>query len=203
MSQIMKSEEVLFAAWFSTPNFAMAEIAKRVGYHVAILDIEHGNFDLADLERFIPALKAIGLKVYAKTGGPFREAMQQPLDFGADAIIIPHIEGFEHARKITQFSKFPPLGDRSSAGGRTSQYLMADDEWFITQDRITKCFPMIEDKGALLEVEKILELDTVDGVFIGPTDLSLRMGRGSYKRTPEDWKDIRRVLSAAVIAGKP
>ncbi|NIE78032.1 4-hydroxy-2-oxovalerate aldolase [Pantoea sp. Ap-967] len=191
------------AVWFSTPSLALGEIAKNVGYRTAVLDIEHGNFDLADLERFVPALKWLGFKVYAKVLGPFREAIQQGLDFGADGVIIPHIEGEEHARKVCGFSKFPPLGDRSSAGGRTQNYGMADDAWFKEQDIKTKCFPMIEDAGAFAEVEKILALDCVDGIFIGPTDLSLRRERGSYKRSAGDWDDLAIIAEAANRAGKP
>ena len=202
MSASKKTTHTQFAAWFSTPNVALGEIAKGIGYNVAVLDIEHGNFDLADLERFIPALKGLGFQVYAKVMGPFREAIQQGLDFGADAVIIPHIEGVEHAKRVCGFSKFPPMGDRSSAGGRTSYYGMADDAWFKEQDVKTKCFPMIEDAGAFLDIEAILDLPTVDGVFIGPTDLSLRRGRGSYKRSEGDFADLQIICDAANRANK-
>lgn len=189
--------------WMSSPNVAFAEIARQVGYGTVVLDIEHGTFDLADLERFIPTLKGLGYEVYAKVLGPFREAIQQALDFGADAVIIPHIEGAAHAKLICGFAKFPPLGDRSSAGGRTAAYAMADDAWFHAQDRKTGCIPMIEDAGALADVESILALPVVDGVFTGPTDLSLRRNRGSYKRSEADWVDIRTICEAARAANKP
>ena len=102
----------------SIPRHHLAEIARQIGYRTVVLDIEHGTFDLADLERFIPTLKGLGYEVYAKVLGPFREAIQQALDFGADAVIVPHIEGAAHAKLICGFAKFPPLGDRSSAGER-------------------------------------------------------------------------------------
>ena len=189
--------------WMSSPNVAFAEIAAQVGYRTVVLDIEHGSFDLADLERFIPTLKGLGFEVYAKVLGPLREAIQQALDFGSDAVIIPHIEGVEHARRVCAFAKFPPMGDRSSAGGRTAAYAIADDAWFLAQDKKTRCIPMIEDAGALADVDAILDLPFVDGVFIGPTDLSLRRNRGSYKRREGDWGDLRKVCDAAHSAGKP
>jgi 4-hydroxy-2-oxoheptanedioate aldolase len=189
--------------WLSSPNVAFAEIARQVGYRTVVLDIEHGIFDLADLERFIPTLKGLGFEVYAKVLGPFREAIQQALDFGADAVIIPHIEGLDHAKRVCGFAKFPPLGDRSSAGGRTAAYAMANDDWFTEQDRKTRCIPMIEDAGALDDVEAILALPVVDGIIIGPTDLSLRRQRGSYKRSNGDWDDIQMICDAARAANKP
>ncbi len=190
-------------AWLSDDNAAVAEIVAKLGYDFVILDIEHGPFDLVTLEKFIPLLKGLGLTVLAKTLAPERGPISQPLDFGADGVIIPHIESVEHARKITSFAKFPPLGDRSAAGGRTVNYGGFSDEWYRKADATTMCFPMIEDAGAFDDVAEILALDTVDGVFIGPTDLSLRRGRGSYSRTEEDFADIAHIAAAAAAAGKP
>ncbi|GAB2453811.1 aldolase/citrate lyase family protein [Cupriavidus yeoncheonensis] len=188
--------------WFSGPNVATAEIGKTIGYRVAILDIEHGTFDLDALDRFVPFLKALGYEVFAKVLGPTREAVQQALDFGADAVVIPHISGAEEARRVCGYAKLPPLGDRSLAGGRTTNFAYPADEWIAQQDRNTKCYPMIEDEHALAEVEAILDLPCVDGVFIGPTDLSIRRGRGIYKRQAGDWADIETVVKASRAAGK-
>lgn len=191
-----------FAAWLSDPSFAAAEIARGIGYGAVILDIEHGAFDLSDLERFIPFLKSIDMEVVAKVLGPERGPIQQALDFGADVVVIPHVENLEHAIAVTSFAKFPPLGDRSFAGGRTTSYGGFTDEWVTQQDRRTRCYPMIEDAGALEDVEAILALDTVDGVFVGPSDLSLRRERGAYSRTEGDFADLERISKAAAAAGK-
>lgn len=192
-----------YAIWLSTPNTAAAEIARDLGYGAAVLDIEHGAFDLADLEHFIPLLRAFGLEVIAKVLAPERAPIQQALDFGADAVVIPHIENIDHARTITGFAKFPPFGDRSFAGGRTSAYGGFDDDWVQRQDRATRCYPMIEDAGALTDIDAILALPTVDGIFLGPSDLSLRRSRGAYRRTDQDFSDFERIADAAARAGKP
>lgn len=191
-----------YALWLSSPNVAAAEIAAGIGYQSIVLDIEHGAFDLADLERFIPLLKRLGFQVLAKVLAPERSPIQQALDFGADAVVIPHIESAEHARRVCAYAKFPPLGTRSFAGGRTVSYQAPDDQWVAQQDKITRCYPMIEDQTALEDIDAILALDCVDGVFIGPTDLSLLRGRGAYKRSPEDFADLLRIAQAANTAGK-
>jgi 4-hydroxy-2-oxoheptanedioate aldolase len=192
-----------YAIWLSGPNTAAAEIARQVGCGAVVLDIEHGTFDLAALERFIPLCKAIGLEVVAKVLGPERGPIQQALDFGADVVAIPHVENAAHARAVTAFAKFPPLGDRSFAGGRTSAYGGFTDEWVREQDTRTRCYPMIEDAGAIDQIEDILALDTVDGIFVGPSDLSLRRARGAYTREAGDFDDLARLAAAARQAGKP
>lgn len=197
------SSSVKYAAWLSSPSFATAEIVADLGYGAVVLDIEHGSFDLADLERFIPFLRALGLDVLAKVLAPERGPIQQALDFGATAVVIPHVESAEHAETVCGYGKFPPLGDRSFAGGRTTRYAGFDDAWVATQDRATRVYPMIEDSGALAEIEQILALDCVDGVFVGPSDLSLRRDRGAYTREPADFDDLAVVAAAAARAGKP
>lgn len=190
-------------AWLSDSNTAVAEIVAKLGYDFVILDIEHGPFDLVTLERFMPVLKGLGLKVLAKVLVPERGPIQQALDFGADGVIIPHVENVEHAAKVASYAKFPPLGDRSAAGGRTVNYGGYSDQWYRDEDARILVLPMIEDAGAFDDVEAILALDTVDGVFIGPTDLSLRRGRGSYARSEGDFADIAHVAKCAEAAGKP
>jgi 4-hydroxy-2-oxoheptanedioate aldolase len=195
--------EPRWAAWLSAPNAAAAEIIRDLGYGSVVLDIEHGAFDLVDLERFIPFLRSIGLRVLAKVLAPERGPIQQALDFGADVVVIPHVENLAHAVAVCAYGKFPPRGDRSFAGGRTARYGGFDDQWVTAQDTRTGVYPMIEDDGALQDVDAILALDTVDGVFVGPSDLSLRRKRGAYSRTDADFADLRTVADAARRAGKP
>ena len=202
------TQEQVLGFWFSSPNFVAAEIAYRLGYRTALLDIEHGSFDLAALDRFIPFARQMGFTVWAKVLGPDRSPIQQALDFGANAVVIPHVMGEDHARQVAAYAKFPDpkapgLRERSYAGGRTVQYQGPAPEFFARENAATKCFPMIEDAGALDEIDGIFALPTVDGVFVGPSDLALSRGRGSYQRSDADFKDLEIIAKAAKAAGKP
>ncbi len=110
---------------------------------------------MADLERYIPFLRTLGLEVLAKVQGPDRVPIQQALDFGADAVVIPHVESAAHAKAVTAFAKFPPVGDRALPRPSTS-YGSFDDDWVADQDRVTRCLPMIEAHTAIEEVEASL-----------------------------------------------
>jgi 4-hydroxy-2-oxoheptanedioate aldolase len=189
--------------WLSGPNVPAAEIGAQLGYGFVVLDIEHGTFDLAALERFVPVLKGLGLDVVSKVLAPERGPIQQALDFGSDAVIIPHVEGVAHARHVCQFAKFAPRGSRSFTPGRATAYGGFSDAWVAEQNTRTRCIPLIEDAGALRDVAAILSLDTVDAVCVGASDLSLSRGRGAYGRTADDFADIGTVARAAQAAGKP
>lgn len=188
--------------WLTTPNWQLAEILAGNGFGRVILDVEHGPFGHETLHAFIPFLKGLGLEVYVKVLAPERSPVQTVLDFDADGVMIPHLQSADHARQVSSYAKFPPLGDRSLAGGRTMGYRPVPDTWFGETDSRIRCFAMIETAGALADVEAIAALPTVDGLFPGPTDLSLRRGRAFYKRSPEDWADLRRIAAAARKHGK-
>ena len=191
------------ALWFSSPNTWLLELLSPAQVPHIILDIEHGTFDLSATDSFICLAKARGFSVHAKTLAPEMSTIQQMLDLGADSVIVPHIEDLHHARNVCAYAKFAPTGTRSFAGGRTTGYGAPAENYFDAQNARTRCYPMIETAGALRDVAKILALDCVDGVFIGPSDLSLSRGRGRYTFNDEDRTDLQKIIDAAAAAGKP
>lgn len=191
------------ALWMSQPHFGYLEIAKNCGFRTMVLELEHGTFDLAALDQFLAMTKALGIRTLTKILAPDAASIQQPLDFGSDGVIIPHVLDVEHARQVTKAAKYPLLGTRSYAGGRVYNYARPESDTFENENKRTKCYAMIETVASLNDVEKIIELDTVDGLFPGPSDLALARGRGAYEFNDEDRADLRRIAAAARAAGKP
>jgi 4-hydroxy-2-oxoheptanedioate aldolase len=192
-----------FMVWLSTPHQAMLEIAHDIGFRHIVMDIEHGLFDLEATDRIVALGKALGMKMHAKVLGPEAIPIQQALDMGCNSVIIPHIGDLEHARRVTLSAKYPPLGNRSFSGTRPARYNAVSPDYYERENTNTRCYPMVESAAALRDVEAILALPTVDGLFVGPSDLSLDSGRGAYRNTDEDKADLRRVAEAAKAAGKP
>jgi 4-hydroxy-2-oxoheptanedioate aldolase len=190
------------ATWMTTPHVQHAEIAKDCGFEHLVLDIEHGTFDLGALDAFIGFARAIGMGLHAKVLGPTVEAIQQALDFGADSVIIPHILDAAHAEAVCAAAKYPPLGRRSFAGGRCMGYTRQTDAYFPAENLRVQCWPMCETAESLADIDNILALPTVDGIFMGPSDLSLSRGRPNYHFTDDDRLDIAKVAEACAAAGK-
>jgi 4-hydroxy-2-oxoheptanedioate aldolase len=199
----MTSRTDRIALWMSHPQVPYLEIAHAMGFRRLVIDIEHGAFDLAALDHFLALARALGVHVLAKTLAPTTEAVQQPLDFGADGVVIPHLVGVEHARGVAAAGKFPPLGTRSYCGGRPTGYTRATGSYFEETNQRVRTYAMIETAGSLEDVERIAALETVDGLFPGPSDLALSRGRGAYEFGPQDREDLRRIAKAARDAGKP
>ncbi|WP_050996885.1 HpcH/HpaI aldolase family protein [Sinorhizobium fredii] len=199
----MASRHTELGFWLMTPNENACEIASILGYGTVIIDMEHGTFEPSTAARSITIAKAFGMTVYTRVASAERVPIQHALDFGSDGVILPQIKGVEHARAATAFAKFPPLGVRGFGGGKTVNYMPAPRHFVEAENRRTKCWVMIETAQALEEVEKIAALEAVDGLFIGPNDLSLARGRGEYLADGSDHDDIRRIARAAQAHDKP
>jgi 4-hydroxy-2-oxoheptanedioate aldolase len=199
--QTMKQRKVNYTLWLATANLAAVEAAKATGCHGITLDLEHGVFGRESVDALALLAHEAGLACYARVAEPTRIAMQQVLDSGADGVIIPHVDNLEHAREVTSYAKYPPMGDRSVSGGRTFGYGGVGKNFFAAQNRRVRCYPMVETTGALADVEAILKLKTVDGIFLGPFDLNMASGRGGVFGR-EDAANRKRVAQACMATGK-
>jgi 2-dehydro-3-deoxyglucarate aldolase/4-hydroxy-2-oxoheptanedioate aldolase len=190
------------AFWLMANSQVACEIAAASGYEIVLIDLEHGAFDVKDLDRLVPFSKGVGLTVYARVSAPERVPVQHALDFGADGVILPQIRDAAHAETVTAFAKYPPLGSRGMGFSRTQGYAGVGDDFTAAENMRTLCFPMIETPTALAEAEAIAALPTVDGLFVGPSDLALTSGRGQNGWRDEDIADIEKAAEAAKRADK-
>lgn len=190
------------AFWLQTANQHACEIAHIAGFDSVVFDLEHGVFDLSAVDRLAPFCAAIGLKCFIRVAEAGRPAIQAALDIGAAGVILPQIEDLDHAARVSALAKFPPLGSRGIGYSRTTQYDGATPEFAAAENARRACYAMIETAGGFRDAQAIAALPCVDGLFIGPGDLSLARGRGIFGDTAEDRADLETVAKAAKAAGK-
>ncbi len=198
---IMNRSPVTYTLWLASANAAAVEAASIHGCQGITIDMEHGVFDRSDVDRLILLARESGLQSFVRVAEPTRIAVQHPLDSGATGVIIPHVDSLDHARELTAYAKYPPMGDRSVGGGRTFGYGGSDEAFFAAENVRVRCYPMVETVGALEDVEAILALDCVDGIFLGPADLNMARGRkGEFGAA--DAQDRSHVAETCRKAGK-
>lgn len=188
--------------WLQTNSQAACEIARISGFDLVIFDVEHGTFDQPDLDHLVPFCSLLGLDTYVRVSHADRPHIQAALDTGASGIILPQIRDLDHAREVTAFGKYPPVGSRGFGFNRTMRFGAVADPFIGSENSHRQCFAMIETRGALESAEDIARLPCVDGLFIGPSDLSLSRGRGVFKGTGADLDDLREVAQATALANK-
>src|SRR5260370_27011838 len=166
-------------AWTAMYEPAIAELLAREGFDAVVLDMQHGALDFAGASRAILSVALAGKPAIARVPvGDFALASRL-LDAGAAGIIAPMINSRDDALRLIEFTKFPPLGERSW-GPRAALTLSGLDgpAYLNAANAMTQSIAMIETRAALDALDDILGVEVVDGVLIGPSDLSIALSEG-------------------------
>ncbi|MGL5115622.1 MAG: HpcH/HpaI aldolase family protein [Beijerinckiaceae bacterium] len=201
----LKSGPAAYAAFCGFPDATVPEIMVREGFDAAIIDQQHGAFDYSLSVQAIANVALAGKAsiVRVPVGGfPMASRM---LDAGANAIIAPMINSVADARQLVQFTKFPPMGERSWGPHRALALGgMSMKDYLATANSFSLTIAMIETRAALTALDDILAIDGLDGVFVGPSDLSIALTNGATvdQLHPEVDKALDHIAARAKAHGK-
>ena len=179
-------------AWVTVNEPAVAEWLAREAFDAVALDMQHGAIDFDGAMRSILSVALAGKPTIVRVPvGEFALASQL-LDAGASGILAPMINSGDDARRLVEFVKFPPLG-RRSWGPRTALPLSGLDAtaYLNAANAMTQAIAMIETRAALDALDDILAVEGVDGVFVGPSDLSIALSGGRERRAARRGADDR------------
>ena len=170
----------VFTAWMGTRDPAMLEALLREGYDCAVLDWQHGYHDEQSIREGILAAYAFGKPAIVRIGvGDFAGAARM-LDWGAIGIVAPMINSVSDAKTFVDFVKYPPLGGRSWGPPRALNFLnMTMPEHLKRANDVTLAIAMIETREAYDALDDILAVPGLDGVLVGPSDLSIALTNGA------------------------
>jgi 4-hydroxy-2-oxoheptanedioate aldolase len=191
--------------WVTVNEPAVADWLAREAFDAVALDMQHGAIDFDGAMRSILSVALAGKPTIVRVPvGEFALASQL-LDAGACGILAPMINSGEDARRLVDFVKYPPLGQRSW-GPRTALPLSGLDAtaYLNAANAMTQAIAMIETRAALDALDDILAVDGVDGVFVGPSDLSIALSGGATlePRGAALMTEARRIAERAKAHGK-
>jgi 2-dehydro-3-deoxyglucarate aldolase/4-hydroxy-2-oxoheptanedioate aldolase len=170
--------EPLLGAWSSIGDPVVAEVLAAEGFDFVVLDGEHSENDIGDLAAGIRAVDAAGTETVpvVRASGPDRAEIRRLLDLGPAGIVIPQIESRAEAEAAVAATQYPPDGVRGVAGGRASGYGADLAEYVGRANDAVATILQVETQGAVDDVEAIAGLAGLDALFVGPADLSARLG---------------------------
>ncbi|MCX8091641.1 MAG: aldolase/citrate lyase family protein [Verrucomicrobiae bacterium] len=171
--------------WIQIGHPACAEILARAGFDWVCVDFEHGVIDLETAANIFRALNGSGCVPVARLPGNDPIWIHRVLDAGARGLIVPMIKTAAEARAAVREAKYPPRGARGFGYARANLY-GADFHTAIASanDEIAMVM-QIEHRDAMAELDAILAVEGVDGLFIGPLDLSGSMGLTGQLEHPQ------------------
>ena len=172
------------------PYPGVAEVLANAGYDWLAVDCEHSDIDIEGFSTLARAIHGRGPTVMIRVRENDVLAIRQALDMGAQGIIVPLVNNADEAEKAVAAAKYPPRGVRGFCFGRMNNYGKDFDEYVLAANNEIAVIVMIESKEAVENIDEILTIDGVDGVFVGPYDLS-----GSYGITGQtSHKIIKKAL---------
>jgi 4-hydroxy-2-oxoheptanedioate aldolase len=206
LARRLKAGETVFTGWCGLPYPLVAEIIGREGFPAVTLDGQHGLWDPSAIVAAVAAVRQGGAAPIVRVPVGDFASISRALDFGAEGIIAPMINTVADARALAAFAKFPPLGERSWGPHRAMMLGgFTDQQVYLAQaNSLTVTLAMVETRTALSNLEAIVATPGVDGLFLGPSDLSIALSNGSsldpFSKDVD--AEIDRIIAAANKAGK-
>jgi 4-hydroxy-2-oxoheptanedioate aldolase len=190
--------------WLSIACPFTAEIMAEQGYDSITIDLQHGLVGYEVATTMLQAMRASAVTPLIRVPWLDPAAIMKSLDAGAYGVICPMINTREEAERLVSYVRYPPNGVRSF--GPTRANFSAGSDYGQHADREVLCFAMIETAEAVANLEAITSTPGLDGVYIGPADLTLgltgrRYPTGFDREEPEVVEVIQTILQEAHKAG--
>ncbi len=181
----MKKKDRTIGSWITLNHPAIAEIMADAGFDWLCIDLEHTVIDYSGAQQLIMAIQSKGLKAFVRVGENSPLIIKRVLDAGADGIIVPSVNSAKEARKAVNAIKYPPEGTRGVGLARAQNYGFNFENYRDNKAKSITLIVQIEHFNAIRELDSILQVEGVDGTFIGPYDLSGSIGKPGQWDEPE------------------
>jgi 4-hydroxy-2-oxoheptanedioate aldolase len=183
------ARETLYGAWSVIPSPLSVRLLAAAGLDYVVIDLQHGGAAEADLPAMTSVIRLTGATPIARVRHAHTADIGRALDLGCEGVIVPNVDSAAQARQVAGAIRYPPAGYRSAGG------VLAATEPF--------CLVMVESADAVADLDATLAVDGVDGLYVGPRDLSLSLGCELDPDDPVLDGALQRVRAACAAAGKP
>ena len=200
--EIWKSNKPVINAWLSIPNSFTAEAFGKMGWDSITIDMQHGQNDYQSSIAMLQGLSRSESLPMARVPWSEPGIIMKMLDLGVMGIIAPMINTKEDCEKFVSYCYYPPNGQRSF-GPMRAQLVHGSNYFNLANENIVS-FAMIETKQAVENLDEILSVPNLTGVYIGPADMSSSYGLQPKFDVKEDpvFSNIKLIAKKAKEHGK-
>jgi 4-hydroxy-2-oxoheptanedioate aldolase len=199
----LKGDKTVFGLWQGIPDATVAEIGAGAGFDWVLIDAEHAPFNIDSVLRHLQAVEPYPVSAIVRPVEGNTALIKQLLDIGVQSLLVPMVDTAEQAKQIVRAAKYPPEGirglgtsmARAANWNRTADYLhKANDEICV--------IVQVETQAGIDNIEEIVQVEGLDGVFIGPSDLSAAMGHIGNPGHPDVVAAVERGFAVITAADK-
>ena len=198
----LKAGKAQIGMWSSLSSHIVAEILAHAGFDWVLLDTEHSPNELPMVQAQLQSMVGGTATPVVRPAWNDMVLVKRFLDIGAQSLLLPYVQTKEEAENAVRYTRYPQQGVRGVAGatraagyGRTKDYMKRAHEEICL-------LLQVETRKAMGNIETIAEVEGVDGIFIGPNDLSADLGYLGNWQHPEVWKVMEDAAKRIRKAGK-
>lgn len=189
---------VAYGTWVTMPNPEVVEALSYLPFDWLVLDMEHAPLTIKDVEFMLMAVRRDDLLPIVRVPWNDFVVIKQVLDVGALGIMVPYVNSREEALRVVNATRYPPRGIRGVGPRRCARYGLMDlREYYEKLSDNILVIVQVETAEAIRNIEEIISVEGIHGVFVGPNDLTASLGIFRDFKNPIYIKALERVVKAA------
>lgn len=195
------NRELIFGSWVSFAHPSITEIFASHEFDFLAIDMEHGTINLEQAQRIIAASQFFKVPCLPRPVSHSNDWIKPLLESGADGLIAPMVNSEQELVSLVNDVKYPPLGKRSFGVNRAQSYGSNFDGYVKDWNDSSVLIAQIESKSAVENIKQIVSNPDLDGIMIGPYDLSGSLGVPGEKFHPLVKEAENKVIKACTERG--
>lgn len=188
--------------WNTVPGPVVAEMLAGAGFDWVLIDTEHSLTDLPDTMGMMQAMVGYPASPVVRIAANDAVLIKRALDLGAQSLMVPYVQTVEEAQRAVEAMRYPPRGIRGMGGMTRATKYGAVTDYVARAEQELCLLVQVETAATLPLIEAIAAVDGVDGLFIGPADLSATMGYPGQLGHPSVVAAIEDALRRIAATGK-
>lgn len=196
LKQKFRRREKMFAGWISFSHPSITETFARAGFDFIAIDMEHSSISVEQGQRIIAASQSEGVPCLPRPVSHSNDWIKPLLDSGADGLVVQMVNTANELSKLIEYFYYPPVGNRSYGVNRAHAYGFDFEEYVSCWNESASLIIQIESIEAVENIDNLLGFDEVDGVMIGPMDLSGSLGVPGETDHPDVLHAASKVINA-------
>src|SRR5271165_3222430 len=197
LKSLIESGKPAIGSWISSVDPYAVELTADLGFDWLLIDTEHTPLSRDSLRSILIAMRGSASTPVVRLTSNTLDHFQTALDLGAQGVVVPMINTRSDAQQAVRFCRYPPDGIRGFAPIRASQYLENLSEYISTANSVISLIVQIETPEAASNIEQILKVEEINGIYIGPSDLASFMGLPAQTSHPKVMEVMDGVIARA------
>ena len=198
----LRARERMFAGWVSYAHPSITETFARAGFDFMFIDMEHSTISVEQGQRIIAASQSEGVPCIPRPVSHNNDFIKPLLESGSDGLLIQMVETPDQVRTLINYSKYPPVGRRTYGVNRAQAYGFDFDDYIRDWNETSSFMLQIESIEGVKNIAELLAFDEIDGVMIGPLDISGSLGVPGQVSHPKVVEASKRVIQECRNRGK-